>query len=152
MAKFGHNVLTTNGERWARQRKIVAGVINERISKTVFNESVHQTAGLLDEVVGEEREAGESAKIFDYMKKITINVLSGAGMGAKVEWNDNANEKPKPGFKMTYIDAVKVIIDAVAGPIILPKWFLDYYPKRLPGHDLMRSLGLAIDEFPIHTC
>ncbi|KAF7194197.1 Cytochrome P450 monooxygenase [Pseudocercospora fuligena] len=151
MARFGQNVLTSNGDDWVRQRKVIASTINERISKTVFNESVHQTAGLLDEVVGEEKQTGESAKIFDYMKKITINVLSGAGMGAKVEWNDNANEKPKPGFKMTYIDAVKVIIDAVAGPIILPKWFLDYYPKSLPGHDLMRSLGLAIDEFPIHT-
>ncbi|KXT14451.1 hypothetical protein AC579_4801 [Pseudocercospora musae] len=151
MARFGQNVLTSNGDDWVRQRKVIASTINERISKTVFNESVHQTAGLLDEVVGGEKQTGESAKIFDYMKKITINVLSGAGMGAKVEWKANANDKPKLGFKMTYIDAVQVIIDAVAGPIILPKWFLDYYPKYLPGHELMRSLGLAIDEFPIHT-
>lgn len=79
MGRFGQNVLTSDGESWARQRKVVAGVINERISKTVFNESFHQTDGLLDEVLGDKK-VGETNRIFDMMKKITINVLSGAGM------------------------------------------------------------------------
>jgi cytochrome P450 len=71
MAKFGPNVLTSHGDSWARQRKVVAGVINERISKTVFNESIHQTKGLIDEVI--EGSAGETNRIFDMMKKITIS-------------------------------------------------------------------------------
>jgi len=80
MGRFGANVLTSDGDSWSRQRKVIAGVINERISKTVFNESLQQTNGLLDEVLGDEK-AGETNRIFDMMKKITINVLSGAGMG-----------------------------------------------------------------------
>jgi len=79
MSRFGHNVLTTNGDRWARQRKIIATVINERISKAVFNESIRQTDGLLDEVFRNSAPfdaAGESNKIFDMIKKITIHVLS----------------------------------------------------------------------------
>lgn len=150
MNRFGTNVLTSDGDNWSRQRKIVASTINEKISKVVFDETLKQTDGLIDEVVDNTLE-GETNGVFDMMKKIAINVLSGASMGASVEWNDDANEKPKPGYKLTYIEAVKVVIDAVAGPIILPKWFLKYYPSKLPGHDFIHSLGYAIDEFPIHT-
>jgi cytochrome P450 len=154
MGRFGHNVLTTNGERWARQRKVVAAVINERISKAVFHESIRQTDGLLKEVYRAAPEAATSVNttgIFDMIKKVTIHVLSGAGMGASVPFNNDANEKPKPGFKMTYIEAVKIVTNNVAGPIILPQWFLDNYPSFLPGHQLMKSLGEAIQEFPAHT-
>jgi cytochrome P450 len=150
MGKFGPNVITSNGDSWARQRKVVAGVINERISKTVFSESIHQTEGLLDEVVGDGN-AAETDRIFDMMRKITINVLSGAGMGTSVEWNDNGNEKPSLGSKMTYIEAIKHIIRAVVGPIILPQWFLANYPSCLPGYKALNSLSYAMLEFPIHT-
>ena len=150
MAKFGQNVLTSNGDAWSRQRKIVASVINERISKAVFNESIRQTEGLLDEVLGNGN-TGETSRIFDMMKKITINVLSGAGMGASVQWKDSANHKPKPGFKTTYIEAVKHVINNVAGPIILPQWLLSNYPSFLPGYKMLSSLSYAIEEFPTHT-
>jgi cytochrome P450 len=150
MGRFGQNVLTSDGDSWSRQRKAVASVINERISKTVFNESIHQTKGLLDEVLGHGNMA-ETNRIFDMMKKITINVLSGAGMGTSVEWRDDANEKGSPGFKMTYIEAVKHVVQNVAGPIILPLWFLSNYPSFLPGYKALKSLSYAVTEFPIHT-
>ncbi|KAF4625603.1 hypothetical protein G7Y89_g12562 [Cudoniella acicularis] len=150
MGRFGQNVLTSDGDSWARQRKVVASVINERISKTVFNESIHQTKGLLGEVLGHGN-TGETNRIFDMMKKITVNVLSGAGMGTSVEWKNNANEKPNPGFKMTYIEAVKHVIESVAGPIILPRWFLSNYPNFLPGYKTLNSLSYAVTEFPMHT-
>lgn len=154
MARFGHNVLTSNGDRWARQRKVVASVINERISKAVFTESIRQTDGLLGDLHRNASRGGdvaESNKVFDMIKKITIHVLSGAGMGASIPWEDNANEKPKPGFKMTYIEAVKTVIHNVTGPLILPQWFLSNYPTFLPGYQTMNSLSYAVQEFPTHT-
>ena len=66
MGKFGQNVLTSNGDSWSRQRKIVASVLNERISNRVFNESIQQTTGLLDEVLGHDN-SGETNRIFDMM-------------------------------------------------------------------------------------
>lgn len=72
-------------------------------------------------------------------------------MGASVQWNDDANEKPQAGFKMTYIQAVKTVIHNVGGPIILPHWFLSNYPGFLPGSKNLKSLGYAIQEFPTHT-
>jgi cytochrome P450 len=73
MEKFGPNILTTDGDVWSKHRKLVSGVINERISEAVFRESIHQTEGLLDEVL-ENSEAGVTNRMFDMMRKITINV------------------------------------------------------------------------------
>lgn len=150
MNKFGSNVLTSSGESWARQRKLVASVINERISRTVFQESLQQTKGLINEVLAG-REMGESTRVFDMLKKITINVLSGAGMGASVEWDDDKDDKPVEPYRQTYMEAVKHVINGVAGPIILPAWFLLNYPSFMPGYNFLKPLGHAMQEFPIHT-
>lgn len=150
MNRFGHNVLTSDGDSWSRQRRVVASTINEKISKATFEESLKQTDGLIDEVI-DGKLKGETNGMFDMMKKIAINVLSSTSMGTSVEWNEKMNGEPKPGYKLTYIEAVKVVIEAVAGPIILPRWFLEYYPSSLPGYKFMHDLGHAIDEFPVHT-
>ena len=149
MGRFGPNVLTTNGDEWARQRKVVASVINERVSKAVFEESVRHTKGLLKEVLDDNQEAGETRRMFDMMKKITVNVLSGAGMGAKVEWTDK--ERPQPGFQTTFIQSVQSVLNAITGPIVLPRWVLSNYPGFLPGHEVLNTLGHAMEEFPKHT-
>lgn len=153
MGVFGTNIITSDGDHWARQRKIVATVINERISKAVFNESVEQTHGLLEELSAKRRPDGttETNQLFNMAKKVAINVLSAAGMGAPVPWNDSTDDRPKPGFKQTYIQSVKKVIEGVAGPIILPLWFLRNYPSFLPAHQFMKELGIAKTEFPIHT-
>lgn len=152
MGQFGRNVLTDNGEKWAKQRKVVAGVINERISKTVFNESVKQTEGLLGEVYEKaDGRASNTNRLFDMMKKITIHVLSGAGMGASVTWNGNDDEKPREGYKLTYIEACKTVINGVAGPIILPIWLMENWPWFMPGHEFLKDLAPAMIEFPLHT-
>ncbi|CZT21923.1 uncharacterized protein RCC_07790 [Ramularia collo-cygni] len=150
MNRFGPNVLTTDRDTWSRHRKIVASTVNEKISKVVFQESLKQTDGLIDEVMNGKSKC-ETNGMFDMMKKIAINVLSGASMGASVEWNDNANGEPQDGFKLTYIQAVKILVQAVAGPIILPQWFLRNYPRNVPGHKFLGDLSHAIDEFPVHT-
>ena len=70
----------------AKQRKVVASVINERIPKTVFNGSIVQIEGLLVEVY--DNADGKTTDIkqpFDMIEKITIHVLSSADMGANVD-------------------------------------------------------------------
>lgn len=154
MDKFGINVLTVDNPVWKRHRKVVATVLNEKISASVFHESLKQTDGMLDELFGANSQVGDSkvtARVFDMMKKITIHVLSGAGMGVSPTWRSEDDEKPKPGFRMTYIQAIKVVIDSMAGPMALPIWVLDHWPSILPGASYFRKLGLAISEFSRHT-
>jgi cytochrome P450 len=153
LGKFGANILTSNGEEWAKQRKVVAGVINERISRAVWEESCRQTEGLLGEVYDRaDGKVAETNRLFDMMKKITIHVLSGAGMGARVDWQSHAgDEKPREGYRLTYIEACKTVISAVGGPIVLPIWVMQWWPKFLPGHEFLQALAPAMVEFPIHT-
>ncbi|PIA91796.1 hypothetical protein CB0940_09194 [Cercospora beticola] len=156
MSRFGGNLLTADGDDWHRQRRVVAGTITERISKAVWQESVVQTESMIEEVFGGTGEStvgkkAETKRMFDYMKKITINVLSGVGMGESIDWKNDKNAKPEPGHRMTYIQAVNAIINAVAGPIILPSWFLDNYPSFLPGHKFLRDVGQAVKEFPSYN-
>ncbi|KAK4565721.1 hypothetical protein LTR86_003569 [Recurvomyces mirabilis] len=120
LARFGHSLLTSNGEKWAKQRKIVAGIINERVSKAVSAESIQQTDGLLREVCSVSDDGAETTKLFDMMKKLTMNVLSGATMRRSVPFNDTEPEKLQAGFMLTYVEAIKVLVKAVAGPMALP--------------------------------
>lgn len=147
MSRFGGNVLASDGEDWGRMRRIVAPVINERVSERVFEESGRQTEGLLREVEG-----GQTNRLFDMMKRITVNVLSGAGMGASVAWEEDEDGKGgNEGERMSYMQAVKAVIEGVAGPIILPVWLLKNWPSFLPGQAYLNSLGVAIQEFPKQT-
>ncbi|KAH9842162.1 Cytochrome-P450 monooxygenase-like protein [Teratosphaeria destructans] len=151
---FGPSVITSGGDHWTRQRKVVASAVNERISRAVFSESLRQTEGLLDEVFRRSSGNGisaESNEIFVMIKRIAMHVLSGAGMGVNVGWDDSATEIPKDGFKTTYLTAVRCLTDNLSGPIILPQWFLSYYPSFLPGYDNLRTLSYALQEFPLHT-
>ncbi|PMD32223.1 cytochrome P450 [Hyaloscypha variabilis F] len=52
---------------------------------------------------------------------------------------------------MTYNEATKHIVATVVGPIILPQWLLENYPSFLPGYETLKSLSIAMKEFPIHT-
>ncbi|CAI7621474.1 unnamed protein product [Penicillium viridicatum] len=153
-AQFGHNVFTTNGARWAKQRKVVASVINERISKTVFDATVCQTTGILDELllVGSEKKKSfvESNELFDMIRWVTIHVLSEAGMGAKALWRSEDDEKPEPRFETTYIEASKVVMDAITGPIAIPTSILLNWPSWLPGHQNLKQLGISKREFSMH--
>ena len=153
MGVFGNNIITSDGDHWARQRKAVATVINERVSKAVFNDTVTQTKGLLEELSARQgsSSAAETNQLFNMAKKVAINVLSAAGMGTQVPWEDSTDEIPKPGFKQTYIQSVKKVINSVGGPIIIPIWLLRSYPSFLPGYDFLSNLGVAKTEFPIHT-
>ncbi|OQO02239.1 hypothetical protein B0A48_11793 [Cryoendolithus antarcticus] len=138
--------------RYKLQRKIITSVINERVSKVIFGESLKHTSSMMGEVFDKaDGNAAESTEVFNMMKKITINVLAGGAMGQDVTWDSDKDDKPRPGYKMTYMQSTKTVIEAVAGPIILPIWFLKAYPSFLPGHKLISELGVAIEEFPAHT-
>lgn len=78
---------------------------------------------------GEKKGSAESSEVFDMIKRITVHVLSEAGMGTKVPWRGSRDgeEKPEPGFDMTYIKACKVIMESVTGSIVIPtKIFLNW--------------------------
>lgn len=119
LERFGQSVLTSDGAVWQRHRKVVASVINERISKAVWDESIKQARGILEEVYqksGQDGNFAETNSMPDSLRKLTIHVLSGAGMGTQKDWHDD-DDKPKPGQRQSYISATKMVMTSVAGPV-----------------------------------
>lgn len=157
LSVFGPNVVSTNGNVWSRHRKVVASVINERISKATWDESITQTEGMIAEIFSKDGDthSAETNQLPNMLKKITIHVLSGAGMGTKKAWNDADDEKPDRGYKKTFIEDTKTVMEAMSGailmPIMLPSWVLPNYPSFLPGYNFIKDLLASIRDFPRHT-
>ncbi|KAF3902403.1 hypothetical protein ABW20_dc0108254 [Dactylellina cionopaga] len=152
--RFGDNVLSTDGEIWARHRKLVASTLNEKISKVVFDQATNLTKGLMGELFeksGPNAKSAETKRMFDLIKKLTITVLANAGMGGNQPWKDPATKEIKDGFKLTYIESVKAVIGNLVLAAVLPRWFTSWYPSFLPGYDTMQLLSYAVGEFRNHT-
>ncbi|EER23834.1 hypothetical protein CPC735_052040 [Coccidioides posadasii C735 delta SOWgp] len=169
MSKFGSNVLTTSGAVWARQRKIIASVINEKISGVVFDESVRQAAGFIEEF-GESKPGdigsrstkanrvidGVTYKTFDMVKKITIHVLSRAGMGVTRPWRDDGRQIRSSAAKADHDEdsrlkfdrALQMILANLVSATLVPEQILSHWPFFLPGAREMRDLASAVRHLP----
>ncbi|KAK4243505.1 cytochrome P450 [Corynascus novoguineensis] len=147
LGTYGPNVLTTNGDRWTRHRKIITSVIDERILKSVFEESIRQTSMLLGEVLapgkgGPEVTSAETPHLFDMLKKVTIHVLLCTSMGVEVSW-DSSDRVVESGYTMPHIESLNTMVMNIVGLGMLSKKILTGWPRWLPWHDKMTTIGCA---------
>ncbi|RYC55765.1 hypothetical protein CHU98_g10442 [Xylaria longipes] len=145
LGQYGPNVMTTNGDVWARHRRIITSVIDDRILRSVFDESMRQTYSLLDQTFSSSTSKPDSAEtrlIFDMIKKVTIHVLFTAGMGTKVNWRDE-DDKPEPGYRMTQIKSLTAVVSNLIGVAIIPTSILTRWPSWFPGYSKMEAIGCA---------
>jgi cytochrome P450 len=105
---FGPSLLTSNGETWARQRKLIAPNVNEKISGLVFGESIRQAREMLSAYM--EDWQGVTDDTMRGCKKIAINVLGLAGFGIPLRWKEEKSRLPE-GYHMTYMDATKMVVE-----------------------------------------
>ena len=146
LGRYGPNVMITNGNTWARHRRIVSSVIDERISKTVFEESIGQSLGLLDEVFSNSATDSpivETLHLFNMLKKLTIHVLMASGMGRQVPWQDEGHDQPEAGYTMTSVESLTYVVANLVGLGLIPTPILLSWPRWLPGHTRMSKVGHA---------
>ena len=147
MGKFGPNLLTTGGPEWARQRKVIASNINEKISAAVWAESLTQAEQMMDHIAANGGATNDSAA---GMKSVAINVLGAAGYGQPRAWKDDkAAATAPPGFHVTYMQAMRLICEnliemAFLSPKVL---LLPFWPKHIndTGHAVNELKGLTQD-------
>lgn len=147
LGTYGPNVLTTNGDRWARHRKIITSILDERIMRAVFEESIRQTRGLLSDVFAaaegdQQPTSSETVHLFDMLKRVTIHVLLGTSMGVKVPWHGKSRAV-EPGYKMPHIESLNTMVVNIVGVGMLPKKLLNGWPRWLPWHEKMTTVGCA---------
>ncbi|KIW22830.1 uncharacterized protein PV07_11088 [Cladophialophora immunda] len=141
---FGPSLITSDGENWARQRRLIAPNINEKISGLVFGESCRQAREMLGSYVGDLR--GVTDDTMRGMKQIAINVLGTAGFGISRPWKEETSSRPE-GYRTTYMEATKTVVENIIESAVMPARLLTL-PIFAPS---WQNIGHAKNEFPLHT-
>ncbi|KAK8022374.1 hypothetical protein PG993_013141 [Apiospora rasikravindrae] len=156
LGKYGPNVITSNGERWARYRRPVATVLNERISGANFEAAVRHAEEVFGPVlpssltgVDASRSKINVPQLFDMITKLTFNVLISASIGDdKFPWSsEEAQGRRESGYKFTYTESLHLFLDNFYGVSMLPLSVINNWPKWLTGYETVSSVGQAITEY-----
>lgn len=146
MGKFGDNLLIAQYKTWERMRRFIAPLINERISSTVFQESKTQAEQMTAHLEDSKTASHDTA---EGLKQIASNVLGAAGYGKPRAWTaDNFDtEQPPKGFHVTYLQAVRYLMDNLVEMAFIPQRILSlsFMGKRLnyTGHSVQELSALT---------
>ncbi|KAH8879356.1 cytochrome P450 [Thozetella sp. PMI_491] len=149
----GENILThvralltsvrrqSDGDMWARQRRLVAPNLNERISELVWDESKGQADQMVDFML---RQPGSSSRhTIASLRAIAINVLGQVGYGQPKPFKPM--ELPRdPAAPMSYIDAISLATELVVIAAMVPAKLLRHRIMPLP----IQALGSALERLP----
>lgn len=141
---FGPSLLTSGGESWARQRKLIAPNVNEKISGLVFAESCRQSREMLASYMDDFK--GVTNDTMRGMKQVAINVLGTAGFGISLPYKEEKSKRPR-GYRLTYMEATKTVVENIIEAAVLPAKLLTL-PIFGPS---WQDIGHAKNEFPLHT-
>lgn len=141
----GDNLLSSEGDDWSRQRRIIAPMLNERIMKTVWQESTEQASDMVDTFLEEEN--GTTTGTIQGLSRIAFNVLQQVGYGIQEKWNEPVHTVPE-GHKLIYSEAIRelvhgfLLIAIIRSSSILK---LPIMPKTI------KQKGYALDDFVAYT-
>ncbi|KAG5930612.1 hypothetical protein E4U42_005274 [Claviceps africana] len=150
LAQSGLNVLTANEDLWTRHRRIISCVMSDHISKSVFGEAIKQTRQMLDDLERSslldrlpDKDSLETRDLSGMLKKVTMHTILRVGMNIPVAWKDDDEKAREPGYKMTHVDALLTAMKNISGAHLLPAGLLNKWPRWMPGHGKMASVGCA---------
>ena len=141
MGAFGKNVISSDGDSWSRQRRLVGPNLNERTSEIVWNESRDQAEQMVDYML--KQPDGKSGESVTSIRAIAINVLSQVGYGQPKPFKPLALPR-HPSDEMTYVDAVGLIGELIVVAAFISSWILRL--SKMPT--LLQTLGVALDKLP----
>ncbi|KAJ9615390.1 hypothetical protein H2200_001465 [Cladophialophora chaetospira] len=142
---FGPSLLTTDGEAWARQRKLIAPNVNEKISGMVFGESIRQAQQMLSAYVDELK--GVTDDTMRGCKQVAMNILGLVGFGITLPWKEEESKGNQKGYRMTYMKATKTVVENLIESAVMPAKLL-----TLPVFaSSWQDIGHAKNEFPLHS-
>lgn len=132
----------SNGDEWQRQRRLIGPTINDRVNKVVWSESGRQAQEMADHYLT----SGAVDGTLEGLRSIAFHVLGTVGYGISQSWQEEVIH-PKPGHRLSYIDAIHALASNMVVSALFPGWLL-----RLPGVPTKgQTIGHAVREYPSYT-
>ncbi|CAK7231587.1 hypothetical protein SCUCBS95973_007966 [Sporothrix curviconia] len=141
MGLLGNNIIASDGEVWARQRRLIAPGLNEKISALVWKESMSQAEQMADFMLAQDN--GVSTRTVSSLKAVAMNVLGQVGYGQPKPFKPM--DLPRdPEAHMEYVDAISIVSELLAAAAIIPQWILSmpFMPM------VVQTLGSAVRRLP----
>lgn len=147
-AKFmnvvGSNLVSSEGEDWQRQRRLIAPMLNERIMDTVWNETQEQAGDMLKSFM---QDGGTTKGTVEGLRRIAFNILQCIGYGMPQGWSENVRETAA-GHKMAYMEALHELIE---GFVLIGVLRSVKVMTMFIMPNVIKRKGYALQEFLIYT-
>ena len=137
---YGHNVVSSEGQEWRRQRKVTSPPFTEKNNQLVWAESMRQAQLALRKWTGgHEGEGRTFTTLAADATRITLNVISQAAFGIRIGWPGveagsheqvaHASDKVASGQRLSFAEALESLSKNVVLAVALG-------PSRLSAHPL----------------
>jgi cytochrome P450 len=85
-ALFGHGIVTSDGARWAHQRKVAARFFSARSLRTLMHQSLHKNLEQVCAVLDSAQQSGEPADLKKLFHELTLQTFVEMGLGVELNW------------------------------------------------------------------
>ncbi|KAH0536022.1 hypothetical protein FGG08_007089 [Glutinoglossum americanum] len=144
---YGQNILCSEGAAWRYHRKLTSPLFAEKNIQLVWKETLDQSQAMLESWLGPGGNGRTIRRVAGDTMRLSLNVISRAGLGQKMEWQTAAEESRAPGksipggHTMSFTYSLRCLLDNLLYVMILPAWFLRNSPFAI-----MRKSYEAYDE------
>uniref|UniRef100_A0A0N4Z405 Cytochrome P450 n=1 Tax=Parastrongyloides trichosuri TaxID=131310 RepID=A0A0N4Z405_PARTI len=114
---LGKGLLTSDGSKWKHRRRILTPTFHFNMLKKYFD-VFNNEAKVLTEKFRKYAEVGEEVDVFDYIKRMALDIICETAMGVKIHAQDNPDQP--------YINAVKTFVE------LSVKYFRNMFFKITP--------------------
>lgn len=146
---YGRSLVSSEGQVWKQHRKIAGALFTEKSNHTVWAESIQQTQAILKYWI--EDSGLKSSTIYTVEEdtmRLSLHVISRVGFGVHLPMTPAKHEnginsegsynpidqssrvgQPESGHKMTYADAINIVLCDIMWILVIPRFLLSQSPK-----------------------
>lgn len=130
---YGKNIVSTEGASWRYHRKLTSPAFSENNNRLVWEETLDQCQAMLASWT---ENAGKVKMIHGHALRLSLNVISRAGLGRKISWTERTEDKGNrikgdvpSGHNMSFTYSLRYLLDHIFLVMLMPKWLLS-----MPNH------------------
>ncbi|EJD37066.1 cytochrome P450 [Auricularia subglabra TFB-10046 SS5] len=144
LSLFGENIVATEGDKWKRHRKPVAPAFSERNNRLVWEETTSIVLNMFKSSAWRGKDEVAVDHIIDITLPIALFVISVAGFGRAVSWDDD--DSLPAGHTMTFKQAMGIVSQNMATRAMLPDWVMSLRHSWRQAKTAYKEMRLYMEE------